>query len=827
MPTQNSKYYSIMNYIKKLIDDPLFKNTSIINIKDHAMNKDGNCVGFSTYWLIQMHYAFQQWENTHADMVMTFKIFQEIANGVVAKENLLFQGMDKYIAGEKLTIKEHENIQCFIRVINTIQSHPRSYKTGNPTATVNLNKIIMDSKNQSMKKIFSTVSSDHKIKDLLLKINNELRNIHHASIDLLIQVGSQQHQTGIFKHDLFCASYDPNDGNVQCYDLNFYSLEQQQEALTALSSEIKKTHTFEKSRFPIALNGYELKATPLNESKIGKNSLFKIPPDHSDIESLCFAARHGTLDVSELKRKNVDLGKKDYKGRTLLMHATSGDQITLVKELLKNGSPDLMNEHGTTASDIALVGNFSTLIDLFAKQYDLVNESFIEASKENNIEKMRNLLKQGANPNLIIENRSILKTAILIGEIEIVRLLLESGAKVDLEEKEMNAIENIKIAELIQNSVELVKQVCLNNIEAVKAILSKNPVVDFLIDDKTPLMRAAEMGEFKMVQLLIENRASIELQNSRGKTAFNVASICGRTHPILQLFLNTPCQIYQDALDQALISTAQYDNKELALNLLKRGANPNSELDESTSPLIEAVRCKSINVAKLLIEHKADIHKVTFHRGAPMSPLSEALTNAKEKERDEMVQFLLNNKADPKLTNLILIAQFKLALGNCETETMLKLIALGVDPNITDNKKNTLLMKCIIDTYSNPQVIAKILENKSFQINAQNIVGYTALMMTNEVDICKLLIKASADLNLQNKKGKTALMIAIEDNRIDQALVLLEASADCSIKDINGNTTMKFAENNGNLTLISKLKEKEAVTPPLLETETQTIRMVC
>lgn len=88
-----------------------------------------------------------------------------------------------------------------------------------------------------------------------------------------------------------------------------------------------------------------------------------------------------------------------------------------------------------------------------------------------------------------------------------------------------------------------------------------------------------------------------------------------------------------------------------------------------------------------------------------------------------------------------------------------KLLSLGADPCLTDNKGNTALMGVIFKGY--PQLILDLVDK--CDVNHQNKEGQTALMFAalfGREEVFKKLIKLGANRDLKDSEGRTALSLA-------------------------------------------------------------------
>jgi ankyrin repeat protein len=177
------------------------------------------------------------------------------------------------------------------------------------------------------------------------------------------------------------------------------------------------------------------------------------------------AARRGQLKaiIKWLRKGQVNAQCASKEGNTLLHSAVINQQVDIVRELIVKRSADVdrTNHQGSTA--------------------------LMAASETGGVLEVQLLLNNGANVNKQRRGATALMTAAMHKRDEVLLLLLDAGAEVDMQAE----------------------------------------------DGETALMLAARAGSDKCVQLLLEAGASAKLRSTDGKTALECAREDGKASTTL------------------------------------------------------------------------------------------------------------------------------------------------------------------------------------------------------------------------------------------------------------------------------------------------------
>ncbi len=156
----------------------------------------------------------------------------------------------------------------------------------------------------------------------------------------------------------------------------------------------------------------------------------------------------------------------------------------------------------------------SYLIDKLHYDANTVYENYTTplmwACQENQYEAAKCLIRYGADVNFTDSYTNILDQTSANGYLDIVKLLLDNGAKIELE-TDIGKISSLHSA------------CAWNQIEVSKELLMRGADIDYTDEEGSAIFYAAQKGHYNIVRFLLDSNADISILNKKGNTVFDVA----------------------------------------------------------------------------------------------------------------------------------------------------------------------------------------------------------------------------------------------------------------------------------------------------------------
>jgi ankyrin repeat protein len=482
---------------------------------------------------------------------------------------------------------------------------------------------------------------------------------------------------------------------------------------------------------------------------------------------------------------------------TPLQAAVRAENITMTRMLLSAGAhvdARPKGKYGHTALQIAaMVGNQRLVRILLLKDADIDAPASVlpggltalqAAAQLSDTEILSFLINEGADVNAPAsssDGRSALRVAIARQNIEAVRILLDAGASVTVNE---NCKEGLLA---VQESIQIAKLEVRNEMISLllRAGAPFEPPVG--LEQFGALHAAVYMKDVDLTERLLKRGANPNIGYWMGYTPLQRASC--------------------------------YGNEALVKLLISYGADINAPEYDSfgQTALQAAVSMSHTKIVKILLDSGANVRAPRVYKYG-----NTAMGAAIKRGDQEMVQMLLDMypdliSSDPYTRSRAL--RGALWSWKCNASFLKFLIEHGAvvyDPpdlipslQIAVEKGNFEVVQCLLSAG------AGVNHRWVPDQNSTKVTALQAAVSTRNIDIVRLLLKWGANASAPANPiagGKTALQIAVSMNYFEMVQVLVESGADINgaPSPQGGRTALQEAASSGNLKLTQYLLQRNA-----------------
>ncbi|TFH51350.1 MAG: hypothetical protein E4G89_02150, partial [Methanothrix sp.] len=350
----------------------------------------------------------------------------------------------------------------------------------------------------------------------------------------------------------------------------------------------------------------------------------------------------------------------------------------------------------------------------------------------------------------------------------------------------------------------------VGDIDLVRSIIEQGTEVDTREDSfyKTALHRAAIAGHNDVAELLIAKGARVDAGNGfPGGTPLDYAAENGHRDVAALLIAhgaNVNVRRVYPAGDTPLHSAVRAGHKAIADLLIAKGADVNAKNETGQTPMdvaergghreiTELLQAKGAKVSIHTAARQGDIGKVKVLLGdnidvnlkddQGMTPLHLA---AREGHR-KIVELLLSNDANANMQTKAGDTPLHYATwpGGVGVEIIRLLIAKGADVNVKNNDGRSPLDMAVT---RNRPTIAELLIEKGATVSTI----HTAAFVGN-VEKIRSFMKGNIDINTKDDDGQTPLFKAVYGGHINAVRFLVDNGANVNEKDNRNNISLHNA----------------------------------
>jgi ankyrin repeat protein len=398
-----------------------------------------------------------------------------------------------------------------------------------------------------------------------------------------------------------------------------------------------------------------------------------------------------------------------------------------------------------------------------------IDDQFKEATLKNDVKKMEELLKKGADINSKDSNgKTALMLAATSGNITAMETLVNKfHANVTVKDKND------------QTALSQAASMGLN--DSVKTLLNFRPKVTEGqdINGNTPLMNAVKNGHSNVVKTLLEKGgAAASIPDDQGRTPLMESIKRGDGRSVKELLKHNPGFDIQDENGKTALMEAIDKGNPAVIRALTKRSDPD-------------LQNKDGDTALMLLLRKGFV-------GTPADPVAIGDMIGRSQNLD-----IQSNAGRTALME---------ASKSVDSDSVRALIDKGANLDLQDKKGKSAIM----EVFDAPQFIApaafaanRDAMIKRANLDLQDIDGKTALVQAadrGDAETIRTLNAEGANLDIPDKSGRTALMSAAESGKLDAVRFLLDKDhpdagngtlrkADATLLDNNHITAWRLAYN--------------------------------
>lgn len=247
----------------------------------------------------------------------------------------------------------------------------------------------------------------------------------------------------------------------------------------------------------------------------------------------------------------------------------------------------------------------------------------------------------------------------------------------------------------------------------------------------------------------------------------------------------------QEQKDQALLERAEANDLAGLKSMLSAGADLHAHTKDGTTVLMEAADHGAVSVAEYLLSHPVAVDEANRYGWT-------ALMFAARRSNQDMVSLLKNHGASISLKDTSGETAVSIAESAGQSAIAAQMQSATDVPFVPSGSGNDQLSQNLLLAASmNRLDVFQHLLQQGASIESRTKDGTTALMHAADhgsLEVAKYILTSSRiDVNAQNEIGWTALMFASRRSNSDMATLLLDHAAKTEVTDTNGITPLMTA----------------------------------